>query len=67
MRAKQPTMPFGPHKGETIGKIPWQYLEGLTDQPWFEQKYPGLYVVGIIGLAGLKTVFKPLDRSVHPN
>lgn len=37
------TMPFGKHKGEEVTDLPDQYLEWLSEQEWFEEKYGFLY------------------------
>ena len=35
-------MPLGKHKNKMIGEIPDNYLIWITDEDWFNQKYPNL-------------------------
>jgi uncharacterized protein (DUF3820 family) len=33
-------IPFGKHKGEPIEDVPTDYLEWVTEQDWFLEKFP---------------------------
>jgi len=40
-------IPFGKHKGKSIKQIPTSYLEFLTEQAWFLEKFrPAAVLIG---------------------